>query len=401
MRPTARLGVNLSWLRDLKGDPLRRIAQSTGISNGGTKPTLINSLQTHLPITSYKRANLPTLTVTADGTAGMNSRNEDLSVISIDMGLLNLAYAHFTVPADLALRVDSPSKPTPTLNAWKRLSILDMIDSTSKKMMSTSRNAPIDERRDHRYLLGKVPPQTYAAYAYSIADDLVKRFQPTHVLIERQRLRSSGSPNVYETVLRVSSFESMLHAALAAIARERGVRIEVQAVDPKSVVSTIYAGLAWEEGRDRSRGGGAAVNDLRSKKRRVDIVGGVLGAWAMREGLVDVQDGGVLEEGGNSSGASMHVAADQDLRGVALGYLDQWQRSVSRRRRNPTGASPAERKFVSLSKQAGMEDVCKLDDLADCLVQGMVWLEWQVMRDLFCRQGEAALPWIRHGWVTD
>lgn len=335
----------------------------------------------------------------------MNSGNEDLSVISIDMGLQNLAYAHFKVPADMALRVDSPAKPTPTLTAWEKLSILQMMDPATKMMPKTKmqrKPSRPEEKMDSGHLFGKLPPQAYAGMAYSIVDDLISKYRPTHVLIERQRLRTKGSPWVFETVLNVSMFESMLHAAFAAIMRERGlVGLDVQAINPKSVVSTLNAALAQVEGVDRSNGGAAAINDFRSKQMRVDMAGRFLGAWAGREGLGGVQDEGDLEEVEGPSGASLDVAADSELRVVAMAYLDRWQRSRSRRKRNAMGGSPTERKFVADSKKAGMEDVRKLDDLADCLIQGLVWLDWQVMRDLFCRQGMGALPWMRQAWVTE
>ena len=48
-------------------------------------------------------------------------------------------------------------------------------------------------------------------------------------------------------------------------------------------------------------------------------------------------------------------------------------------------------KWHGIRRKKGDKDIGKLDDLADCLVQGMTWLEWQVAKERIVIEGPESL----------
>ena len=187
-------------------------------------------------------------------------------------------------------------------------------------------------------------PPTFAIYAYDFVKRILDAHRPTHVLIERQRFRSGGASAVQEWTIRVGVFEGMLHAALKTLSEERGLPVIVQGVDPGRV--TRY----WLEGR-AAKGKERISSGKESKKAKIDIVGNSL-ASAGAAALVDVSSG---SDHGSHHGVEKMVNA----------FLARWQRKNGNSR----------------------SGILKLDDLADCLLQGVAWLNWQSKREEVLHRG--------------
>jgi len=192
---------------------------------------------------------------------------------------------------------------------------------------------PKEERIPEKISKEGFCPARYASNAYTLVDKLLSAYKPTHILIERQRFRSAGGSAVQEWTLRVGVMEGMLYAVLYALKQERGgdvSRMEVHGIEPKRVVKY------WID-----REGGVKMSAREVKKAKIEIVGGFL------------EGGRVFPEGG--------------VRDLVAGYL---------------------KKLHGEGKGNGLG---KLDDLADCLLQGVTWLEWEGMRGRLAREGMEAL----------
>ncbi|RAH82636.1 ribonuclease H-like protein [Aspergillus japonicus CBS 114.51] len=457
-------------LRTLHGTHLQRIAQRTGIHSSGTKPVLTRRLETELPQCEYQRA--PSAGAPAPAAQGM-------SILSIDMGIRNLAFAHLLVApppptpplhSSGALKREEDAgdrhRPRITLTAWRRLSVFapdsdfelqsqepsqlhpeTAVPLTTQNQTQTQTQIPDEAsepteahpppsdpapasdldpdldpdpspEEEAGKVIGPYCPASYAEAAYALITTLLARYRPTHVLIERQRFRSGGRAPVQEWSIRVGVFEGMLYAVLEALRHERGAHPnsnsnsnshavggpgpgpvpvpvpQVYGVEPGRVsrfwsgrVSPIHGegeGKATGERKRRRRkvqqqqqqqtppppqadapataedGAAEAATERPARKKKksagevkkmkMDLVGHWLQNAAAATTTTTT----------SSSSSSLAVADDQELHQWVEAYRTRWQ---TRR-----GAG------------AHLPEIGKLDDLADCLVQGVTWLEWQQMR---------------------
>jgi cruciform cutting endonuclease 1 len=355
-------GTPTTWLSKLTLAQLRRVAFAIGAPSSGTKPVLAKQIQRELGASDSTTAqNRPKKSTPA------SPRN--LSIISIDMGIRNLAYAHLVsapVSSGEAKEMLEPSTyERPSLVAWKRVVIsgapngkvastkLKKGHKSSDEVAATSlqaANGTTDEILTPEPEKEAFDPSTFANYAYNFVKSILSAHQPSHVLIEKQRFRSGGASAVQEWTIRVGVFEGMLHAVLKTLSEEYGLRVIVQGVDPGRV--TRY----WLEGRSaqKSQRIGSAKE---SKKAKIDIVGESFGS--PDGGLVDVS-------------REIRQGTPQDVGQVVDAFLARWEKKDRSR------------------KDEGTQDVVKLDDLSDCLLQGVAWLNWQNKRQDVLRRGQEA-----------
>lgn len=214
---------------------------------------------------------------------------------------------------------------------------------------------------------------------------------------------------MYEWVLKVAMFESMLHTTLYTLQRERGMRFHVEAVDPGMVVGTVHESLALNMKREMKFSGN------RPKRVRVDLVGRWLGEWAESAGLARATTTKYGEEitappdpvyashegawrGGDVNphnkitvGEGQDEGGDKEIRDFAMSYLREWQDNVRRRRARDGATTLLDKKWAQAAENLSYHGILKLDDLADCLVQGVTWLDWHVMREKVDTEGEATL----------
>ncbi|KAJ5176261.1 uncharacterized protein N7482_002138 [Penicillium canariense] len=385
-----------AWLAPLKVAQLQHLARATGIQSSGTKSALLTRIETELR---------------QQVAVSSGEKGDDWSVLSIDMGIQNLAFAHLRVPRGCVASTQTPALSRPVLTAWHRLKVseiggLDLeggggmnvpgvnvagstpesgaecISSTSASTSaftstststSTSPTASAKSIATPTSAKETFSPDLYAALAYTLITSLLTAYRPTHILIERQRFRSGGGSAVQEWTLRVGVLEGMLYAVLHALRLERGAdlaAVQVHGIEPKRVVR--YWGDLDPEAVGDSVDGATAkkgrVSAREVKKAKIDLVGRWLGA-SVETGASTGEMELVL---GAKGDGKIDLAQDRPaLRELAAAYLRKWRGEGTRRTRS-AGA---------------VNDIGKLDDLADCLLQGVTWVEWQVMRERLAREG--------------
>ena len=313
------MAAQLSWLTTCKASQLRAIAVATGINSGGTKPILISRL-----FDALQQDKLDPPNKIYDGNLKQHR------IISIDMGIRNLAYCRLALPSHWPGPCNSLSS-LPVIEAWDRIAVAQKADLNTSTFNETS-NVAVKETFD---------PLTYSDHAYSFVNNLLFSSSypaPTQILIERQRFRSMGGSAVQEWTLRVNMFEAMLYAVLKTLYSEGKWHGNVHPVAPGKV-SKFWLGDG--EVTKEKRGNG--------KREKIDLVN----RWLNDEDRKFELSEGALETAGS------------------------WQRKRSGRK----GKGKEE-----LGAKMG-----KLDDLADCLLQGLAWINWQQNKRTLVRDGLAGL----------
>ncbi|KAI9797813.1 MAG: hypothetical protein M1833_005316 [Piccolia ochrophora] len=328
--------LKLAALESLKLAQLKHLAVQCGVNSTGTKAVLSSLLHQEL---SSSQDDLPPRVKPRTNAVKSSKQTMPERVLSVDMGIRNLAYCVFDLPTPSS-KDHTPS--IPSLVAWKRIAI------TSRPSRSADATLPKES----------FEPSTYAAHAYTLLSGLLLPHKPSRILIERQRYRSMGSSAVQEWTVRVNMFEGMLHAVLRALAETDQWRGEVESMSPAKVTAF------WVGPEAKSvEGGKKGSAKARSKATKINLVG----KWL---------DGGSVVRLGT-----------EEARGTAEAFLGKW-RGERRRKVKVKMAKVGEDGEV----EGGKEDMGKLDDLADCLLQGVAWTQWRENRRLVLEHGVAATP---------
>ena len=197
-------------------------------------------------------------------------------------------------------------------------------------------------------------PATYSQHAYDLVTTLLKHQKPTQILVERQRFRSMGGSAVQEWTLRVNMFEAMIYAVLKTFSKSGFWEGDVHPIVPSKVSNF------WIMGKQATLKEGPGSKSAKTKTAKIDLVT----QW--------------LEEGGRFQ---LEGAAAQ----LGEAYLGKKTRKGKR--------SFVKQKTLSGPKamSVAQDSVEKLDDLADCLLQGMAWIKWEENRRLIMAKGAEAL----------
>ncbi len=354
-------------LSALKAVELKRLAFLAGLTNSGTKAEHLSRLPKELSVTRIHNTS--------------NTQSRSKRILSIDMGIRNLAYCVLDVPhpdtrktatrtpaatfADLT--ASRETMPTALrglkLLAWERtaVSAASAVPATPADGTIALPNDPVSKE--------SFEPATLARLAYALVTSVFLPHDPDVVLIERQRYRSGSAPSILEWTVRVNMFESMLHGVFETLRQQRQSRADpslstgravgrgssdfpdVHSVSPKKVSSfwlTDRVGIG--EGGE----GGARKNSTEQKKVKIRVAE----EW-LRGGALTC-----------SREAEMTTRAFLEMRTNKKG---------ARRSKKEEIAHDADGNAVKASEGKSIK-LTKLDDLADCLLQGIAWVQWEINR---------------------
>ena len=350
----ARAGSARALLSTLKLAQLRDIAISTGVNSSGTKPSLIASLHDELARDNLSKSvqtkndglqhSYSNRSISKQATNYVGSGEyEHYHVLSIDMGIRNLAYCRMLVPR----RTTPSSKMIPTVKEWLRIAVSTQPSPSISQASSDAE--PLATAKE------AFDPLTYSRLARSLIGTLLtptsSSFGPvTHVLIERQRYRSMSSSSVQEWTLRVNMFEAMLYAVLCTLSERKLWEGCVWPVQPSKVWGY------WTEildGTDTLKADAKGSKAQRTKKAKIDTVG----RW------LQASDDKETSSSGAYTKQDQQVTFEDASMETRQRYLEKWK------------------------GKRGSNEIGKLDDLADCLLQGVAWIRWEETKRRLLRKG--------------
>lgn len=348
----AAITSGMEWLGQLKASQLHQLAVALGSACSGSKRVIVDGIcQTLFSAPSgdfraFNRLSLPS-----------GHPRRQLSIVSIDMGIQNLAYANLLVgQASDRISQNVPSVGTtnlPMLKAWERLNVFpgDGHDNSMRKSAN----------------LGGYVPSRYADAAYYFISDILMKYDPTHILIEQQRFRSGGGSAVAEWTLRVGVFEGMLHAVLQTLQKERKDETKLEAIVS---ISPARTARFWLE---------------RSQRLTSQIVPSKTTGREGKQAKVDIVAKSFLDDESRMVEIAKGQAKDTQTTFMAKWYATSKVAKELQRHRKKT-------KSESAATTPKTPTQPKLDDLADCLLQALAWLKWQKTRDLVIQDSRADDP---------
>lgn len=320
-------------LSSLKASQIKYAAFLMGIPSTGTKTELVSAIRHQV------------------GAQPRHQRAE--RVVSIDMGIRNLGICVLQSPEKTV--ETSSNALSIRIAEWKRMAVSLFPSSPleSRKAIQPRAKPIIDPAAFN--------PSNLSKTAVQVASDLLK-YKPSHILIERQRFRSGGASAVQEWTLRVNALESMLWAALETIrsSDKTGNFPDVHEMSPARVARFWCAApvgyetvasealLADVPASSMSSGTLARQSAKRTVEKKEKIA--MARSWLSPDTAMTAPGKIALELSDEAQ-----VTADA--------FLPRHRKSNSRRSKS------------SNSSEESSND--KLDDLADCLLQGVAWLRWQ------------------------
>jgi cruciform cutting endonuclease 1 len=331
------LATNMS-LSSLKAKSLQYIAILTGVPSTGTKSQILEQIHG-----SLRHARMP---------------QGKTRILSVDMGIRNLAYCVIDVPEN---RFATNEKLH--VQSWQRL---DLLEKMRPEVVTPLLKISLDHVADARDFIAQAvlknsfTPSIMSKVALQVTQDFLAH-KPDIVLIERQRYRSGGGSAIQEWTVRVNTLEAMLWACFetlkaSQVTSENGKFPAVHEVAPKRVASfwtatpDAHRPPADLFASDFSPPSGLKVSSSTAKApstgKKEKIA--VLRSWL---------DG--------SGGVSLDFSAETQK--IAAAFAQ----GVKRRKPKSDGIDIA---GVSIERET------KLDDLADCVLQGAAWVRWEENR---------------------
>ena len=358
-----------------------------GSASSGTKSSLSDRFKQDLARPSSLRRRVET-----GGGKDATSDQHDLRIVSIDMGIKNLAYCVANLRRSSPSNTPKQPSAAVDISAWKKI---DLIERTREYHTAPSNVGNIEET-DMDGDLDTFSLAVLSRTAYRLVIQEVLSHEPDIILIEKQRWRSSGGSAIQQWTIRVNTLEAMLWAILetqkgsAQIdAREHSTNAkrdyQVFAIDPKRVGHywlEQHARAVAEKTRNEAHTpstsptpeepaqGKKLSRSKAEKKAKISL----LRSW--------------LSSTPASNAASTPLSYpeitftfDPDTEPIRQAiYVPQKPTLRKRAARKAATSEPQYTASALAVDTIADAELSKLDDVTDCFLQAAAWVAWELNR---------------------
>jgi cruciform cutting endonuclease 1 len=361
--------------RAVTAKALQTLLVHIGAPSSGTKAVLQERFQRDM--------GKPRLPKTQSTREIPESASKKLRIMSIDMGIKNLAFCEAEVSYPSKDSLDAKMR----VLRWEKINLTEATYDDSYEPSETNTTeqgtAGAGEESDP-YSVGAL-----SKTAYGLIKKTILAGSPDIILIEKQRWRSGGGSAVQQWTLRVNTLEGMLWAVLQTIRAERLSKegeasnteklYDVFSADPKRVGQYWLSRAAGRLAEADKKVGGILTEDLgaeseekedesatkkkpsRTKAEKQAKIA-LLRSWLT---ATPASTASVTRD--TIPSITFSIAPGAEATRKALCSI-----SKSERRKESNGA-PAD--ILSTKTQ-----LKKLDDITDCFLQAAAWVSWESNR---------------------
>ncbi|KAF2648507.1 Ydc2-catalyt-domain-containing protein [Lophiostoma macrostomum CBS 122681] len=315
------------------------------------------------------------------------SQSEKVRILSIDMGIKNLAFCIADVHANALSRITSGAPIPMKIEAWRRLDVVEEVTAASfQRSESNTKQKSEDAELEDDEAADPYTPSTLSRTAYQLIMQTFLPYKPDVVLIERQRWRSAGGPSIQQWTVRVNTLEGMLWALFTGF-RERsnrtvpsgnsknevgnGKSYDIWGVDPKRV-GNFWSSRTQSALEDEIDFGpeGEVTEFLESSKTAVKT--SRRGAVEKKAKIELLRSWLLHDSPATQNPVAKASTIDDEAMSPAIAFSFSKEAESTRKSLLTEKSRGGRAKGKSVGKE-----LRKLDDVTDCLLQAAAWVAWE------------------------
>ena len=394
---------------------LKALLTRIGSPTSGRKPVLAARLTQDLQVPRLPLSSKNATSRTKSGRAQIGNHKKSARILSIDMGVKNLAFC--VADASMQSRAGQSGKSESDSEArqveakmhtiaWRRVDVMhEMAEANARHQLPIGDHSVAQDRfHPDSNFEESFHPRVLARTAHALLTRVLLPYKPDIILIERQRYRSGSGAAIQEWTVRVNMLESMLWAVLEALKgdtwnlpspsnTEDAGQPQVFDVSPARV-GTFWIDSLDEEHDARRSAASIQAFELGPKGEVSEkACESVATARKMSTAKVRKKDKIQLVRSWLShapySSKTARTGSDkeqvQEINApITFSFAPEAEET---REALCTIRSSTKRSKITNKNIAKTGDVRKLDDLADCFLQTAAWVAWEWNRLEIQRKG--------------